>query len=95
MSTSLKQGETKSASIAISRGKDFDDDVQLSFTGIPAGVTLDPLNPMLKHDDKDVKINVTAGTDAAIGDFTVSVKGHPTKGGADATDDFKLTVSAK
>jgi len=95
ISTSVKQGETKSASIAIQRGTNFDDDVELKFGSLPTGVTLDPANPTLKHDDKEVKINVTAAPDAAVGDFTVSVTGHPSKGGPDATNDFKLTVSAK
>src|SRR5438045_3432167 len=67
LSTSVKQGETKSASIAISRGTNFDDDVQLSFTGVPTGVTLDPSSTTIKRDDKEVKINVSAADDAAIG----------------------------
>jgi len=94
MSTSVKQGETKSASIAIQRGTGFDDDVQLSFSNMPAGVTLDPMNPMLNRSEKDIKINVIAAADAALGDFTVSVTGHPTKGGPDATNEFKLNVAA-
>lgn len=95
LATSLKQGETKSASISIQRGSNFDDDVQLSFTQIPTGVTLDPMNPTLKHDDKDVKINLTAAADAALGDFTMKVSGHPTKGGPDAVNEFKVNVSSK
>jgi len=95
LATSLKQGESKSATISIQRGTNFDDDVQLSFTEIPTGVTLDPVNPMLKHDDKEVKINITAAADAAIGDFTVKVSGHPSKGGPDAVNEFKLDISAK
>jgi len=95
LSTSLKQGESKSASISIQRGTNFDDDVELKFSGIPSGVTLDPMNPTLRRDEKEVKINVMAATDAAIGDFTVDVTGHPMKGGPDATNQFKLSVSEK
>jgi len=95
LSTSLKQGETKSASISIQRGSNFDDDVQLSFTQIPTGLTLEPMNPMLKHDDKEVKINFTAGADASLGDFTVKVSGHPSKGGPDAVNEFKVNVASK
>jgi hypothetical protein len=29
---------------------------------------------------------------AAVGDFTIKVKGHPSKG-SDATNEFKITVS--
>jgi hypothetical protein len=95
LATSVKQGESKSVSISIQRGTDFDDDVQLSFTEIPTGVTLDPANPTLAKGDKEAKFNITAGADAAIGDFTVKVTGHPTKGGPDAVNQFKLDVSAK
>jgi len=95
LSTSLKQGETKTAEIAISRGTDFKDDVTLRFSGIPEGVTLDPMSPMLKASDKDVKINVAAADNAALGDFKVKVIGHPSGGGPDAENDFKITVSAK
>jgi len=95
LSTSVKQGETKSASIAISRGTNFDDDVQLSFSGLPTGVTLDPSTTTIKHDEKEAKINVVAADDAAIGDFKVTVTGHPMKSGPDATNEFKLSVSAK
>lgn len=94
LSTSLKQGETKSASITISRGKDFQDDVNLTFSGIPAGVTFDPATATLKHGDKEQKINISASDDAALGDFTIKVLGHPSSG-PDATNEFKLNISAK
>jgi hypothetical protein len=32
--------------------------------------------------------------DASLGDFTIKVTGHPTKG-ADATNEFKITVAEK
>jgi len=95
LSTSLKQGETKSADISIARGTDFKDDVSLRFSGVPEGITLDPMSPMLKASEKDVKINVTAADSAALGDFRIKVIGHPSGSGPDAESDFKLTVSAK
>jgi len=95
LSTSVKQGETKTATIAISRGTNFDDDVQLSFSDVPTGVTIDPANPTLKRDEKEVTLNVTASDNAAIGDFIVHVTGHPMKSGPDAKNDFKISVTAK
>lgn len=95
LSTSVKQGETKSATISISRGTNFDDDVQLSFSDLPTGVTIEPANPLLKHDDMEVKLDVTASDNAAIGEFTVHVTGHPMKSGPDAKNDMKIIVSAK
>src|SRR6478735_7388523 len=41
-STNLKQGETKSVSVSISRGKNFDQDVKLGFSGVPEGVKVTP-----------------------------------------------------
>jgi uncharacterized membrane protein len=90
-STKLKQGESKVVDIGIKRGKNFDEDVALKFDNMPQGVTLDPASPVIKHGDKETKITVKAANDAAVGDFTVKVTGHPTKG-ADATNDLKLTV---
>ena len=37
---------------------------------------------------------VTAADEAALGDFTIKVTGHPTKG-ADASNEFKITVDKK
>jgi len=94
LSTNAKQGETKAVSIAIKRGKNFDEDVTLIFSGLPKGVTIDPSRIVIKHGEAEAKFNVQAANDAAVGDFTVKVTGHPTKG-SDATSEFKLTVDKK
>jgi hypothetical protein len=93
-SLSLRQGETKAANISIKRGKNFDEDVTVKFSGIPQGVTFEPPTGMLKHSENEVKFNVHAGPDAAVGEFTIQMTGHPTKG-ADATSDLKLKVAKK
>lgn len=95
VSTSLKQGDTKSMDISVKPGSTFDQDVKLTFTDIPTGITLDPANPIITHNDKQAKISVSAADNAAVGDFTVKVTGHPMKGGADAHNEFKLSISAK
>lgn len=95
LATSIKQGETKSMSISIQRGSDFAEDVTLHFAGLPNGITFEPMAPVILHGDKEAKISVTATEDAAIGDFTVNVTGHPTKSGPDAENELKLAVSAK
>jgi hypothetical protein len=94
MATKIKQGETKTFSVAIKRGKNLDEDVTLTFSDVPTGVTLEPMQPMIARADKEVKITATATNDAALGDFTVHVTGKPTKG-ADATNTMKLTVDKK
>jgi hypothetical protein len=94
LSTRLKQGETKVVAISIKRGKNFDQDVTLKFAGVPQGVTLDPASPVIKHGDTETKLTAKAADDAAVGDFTVTVTGHPAKG-ADASNDLKLTVEKR
>jgi hypothetical protein len=94
LSTHLKQGETKVASISLARGKNFDEDVTLEFDDLPKGVTIDPASHVIKHGDTEAKFTFQATDDAALGDFTVKVTGHPTKG-ADAKTEFKLTVDEK
>lgn len=91
LSTTVKQGESKTVKISIDRGKNFDEDVTLEFSGLPQGITLEPERPMIKHGEKEDTITVHAANDAALGDFTVKVMGHPTQG-ADATNELKLTV---
>jgi len=94
-SIKIKQGETKTIDISEKRGKNFDEDVTLKFEGLPKGVTIEqPAAATIKHGDTDAKIQVRAADDAAVGDFTATVVGHPTKG-ANATTDLKITVTKK
>ena len=59
---------------------------------MPQGVTLDPASPVIKHGATETKVTLKAAADASLGDFTVKVTGHPTKG-ADASHEFKITVA--
>lgn len=94
MSTTLHQGETKEVSIGIERGKNFEEDVTLKFADGPKGVTLASASPVIMHGSTEAKVTLKATDDASLGDFTVKVTGHPTKGG-DATNEFKITVAKK
>lgn len=94
LSTHLKQGEAKVVTVGISRWKNFDGDVSLKFDTLPKGVAVDPAAPAIKHGETEAKVTVKAADDAALGDFTVKVVGHPSKG-ADASNDLKLTVEKK
>lgn len=94
LSTSIKQGESKVVTIGIKRGKNFGQDVNLKLEGLPKGVTADPMSPAIKAGEEDAKVTMKAADDAALGDFTVKVTGHP-KTGADASNEFKLTVDKK
>src|ERR1700736_3668102 len=50
----LSQGESKNVTISIHRGKNFDQDVKLSFLHVPKDITFDPANPLLKRSEKEV-----------------------------------------
>lgn len=92
MSTNLNQGETAAVSIGIKRGRNMDGDVTLKFEGLPEGVTIEPANPTIKREDTEAKLTLRAADDASLGDFTVKVMGHPTKG-PDASNDLKITIA--
>ncbi len=92
--STLKQGESQSLSIGIARDKTFDQDVALTFSELPTGVTLEPQTIVIKRGEALAQVTLTATDDAALGDFTVKVSGHPAEG-ADAADEFQLTVAKK
>ncbi len=94
MSTTLRQGGTTEVSIGIERGKNFDEDVTLEFGDGPKGVALASAKPVIMHGDSEAKVTVKATDDASLGDFTIKVTGHPTKG-ANATNELKITVAKK
>ncbi len=92
--TTIKQGERIETSIGIKRGKNFDQDVSLKFDGLPTGVKMEPSEPTIKHGEEDAKMSIEAKDDAALGDYNVTVTGHPSSG-ADAAISFKLKVDKK
>ncbi len=91
-STSVAQGETKTVTITISRGTNFQGDVALEFKDVPEGMTVSPASPVIKHGDKETEVTLKAAADAAQGNFLVKVTGHPTKGG-DGSTQMKLAVT--
>jgi hypothetical protein len=66
----------------------------VKFEGAPQGVTVEPASATIGHGQKEAKVIVKAADDAALGDFTLKVKGHAEKG-TDATNDLKITVEKK
>jgi hypothetical protein len=92
--TSLKQGETRAVTIGISRDKRFDQDVTLKINGLPKGVTAEPASVVINPGEKEAKFSLKATDDAALGDFAITMTGHPAKG-ADSSHEFKFTVARK
>ncbi len=94
LETSLKQGESKTVTIGISRGTNFDQDVQITFDTPPNGVSIQPQSPMLRASDHDVKVTIEANRDAALGHHTVNVWGTPAKSGDKTSLPLKLEIKA-
>ncbi len=94
LGASIKQGESKSTSIGISRGKNFDENVSIKFSDLPKGLEIEPANPIISSGDTEAKLTLKASESASLGNFTIKVIGHPTKG-SDATTDMKVTVDKK
>jgi uncharacterized membrane protein len=94
LETPLKQGERKEVSIGIRRGKNFDEDVAIKFEDVPEGVTVDPTTTAIKHDQKETKVFLKAGDDAAVGKFAIKVTGHADKG-PDASNKLNVLVDKK
>jgi hypothetical protein len=91
LSTSLKQGETKTVSIGIKRDKTFDQDISLMFGDMPTGITLEPMVSIIKPGDEAIQVSLTSADDASLGNFAIKFTGHPAVG-ADASNELKLNV---
>ncbi|MEZ0229677.1 MAG: hypothetical protein ACAI25_13695 [Planctomycetota bacterium] len=92
--TTLRQGETQSVSITIKRALNFKEDVTLAFAEMPRGLTVDNKSPVIKSSDSEARLVLTATDDASLGEFSLKITGHPTKG-TDATNKFNITVTKK
>jgi uncharacterized membrane protein len=93
LETGLKQGETKTVKIGINRGKNFDQDVKLDFSGAPQGVKVTPASREIKANEKDVQVTIEAAQDAALGEHTITVTGTPAREGKPTTTNFKVQVA--
>ncbi len=90
--STIKQGETQTITIAITRDTKFNQDVTLTFSKLPTGVTLEPQSTVIKQGEARAEVTLTATEDAALGDFVIKVNANPAKGEA-AADEFTLTVA--
>jgi uncharacterized membrane protein len=91
LATTIHQGEAKEVKVSISRGKNFSQDVKLTFSGAPTGVKVTPEADEIKAGATDVKVKVEAAKDAALGEHTIKVTGKP-KEGAETSLDLKIDV---
>jgi uncharacterized membrane protein len=92
LTTDIKQGETKTVTIGISRGKNFDQDVKLEIAGVSPGVKVSPASPELKASQEKVEISIEAAKDAALGEHVLTITGMPVREGAKAAAQLKMDV---
>jgi uncharacterized membrane protein len=78
--TEIKQGEAQSVVVSLERGDYFKKDVKLEIEAAK-GISVDPTSVIIKASDKpDVQLRISAGRNAAIGEYRVSVRGIPKTG---------------
>lgn len=94
LTTTLKQEETKSYDLSISRGKDFKEDVDVSTEG-PDKLKVELTPKKVESSSKgEFQMKVTAAPDCPVGDHVIKVIGKPAKGES-AVAEVKFKVEAK
>lgn len=92
LETNLRQGESKTITIGITRNQNFDQDVRLEFSPAPAGLKILPANKEIKASDKNVQVTLEAAREAALGHHEITVTGTPARSGAPAKTTFKVEI---
>ena len=91
-SSTVKQGGTTNFVVKLNRGADFKRDVQLDLSA--NGISLSPSSILVKASEKpDVQVIITASSNAALGDYLISVKGTPSSGLSASTSFTAKVVS--
>ena len=84
-STEIEQGQTKSFTVTLERGDYFKQDVKLQIEA-SKGISVDPTSVIIKASDKpDVQLRIAAAQNAALGEYSVSVRGIPKTGESTST----------
>jgi hypothetical protein len=94
LTTNVKQGESKVVTIGIDRGKNFDQDVTLSFENVPQGLSIEPRKSTIKKSDKETSVTLKAAEDAAINTHVIKIVGQAANG-PPATNEMKVDVEKK
>jgi uncharacterized membrane protein len=78
--TEVKQGDVRTVTVSLERGESFKQDVRFQIN-TTKGISVDPTNILVKASEKpDVQLQITVPKDAALGEYSVSVKGTPETG---------------
>jgi hypothetical protein len=92
-SISVKQGESKTVTVSINRGKNFNQDVKLDVSPAPSGVTIKFDNTTIHASAEEVHMTVAASKDAALGEHTIKITATPEQSGAATAADVKVEVN--
>lgn len=78
--TEVKQGDRQTVTVSLHRGESFKRDVTLQIKAAK-GISIEPTEVLVKGSDTpDVQLQISAPSDAAIGEYRVYVKGTPATG---------------
>jgi uncharacterized membrane protein len=78
--TEVKQGDVRTITVSLERGESFKQDVRFQIN-TTKGISVDPTNILVKANEKpDVQLQIMVPKDAALGEYSVSVKGTPETG---------------
>jgi uncharacterized membrane protein len=76
----VKQGETRTVTIDLNRGKYFKQDVKLDIKA-SKGISVEPVGAMVRASDAPgVSLRITVAADAALGEYKIYITGTPTTG---------------
>ena len=92
LETTVKQGQSKTVTFGISRGKNFAQDVKVEFQDPPKGIKITPASGDFKAGMNELQVTIDAAPDAALGHHTINVIGTPATG-AKATTTLKIEVA--
>lgn len=91
--TQIKQGETRTVPITLERGDYFKRDVRLEMRASD-GIGVEPVSASIRASDKpETAIRVSAGRNAALGEYRIYVRGVP-ESGEPTSVDFRVKVVA-
>jgi hypothetical protein len=93
VSVSVSQGATSApVDVSVSAQNGFTSDVEVSFTGLPSGVTSNPASPFSLTAGQRVSVLFGAGQNAATGQFTLTAQG--TSGTLSHSKSLSLSIQA-
>jgi hypothetical protein len=88
----LKQGDKTDITIKLDRGKKSEDDVAISFSDLPKGVTVSPESGTIAKGKTEMKFTLTAAKDAPVAE---GKEAKVTAKGGDIEKDARLKITVK